>query len=296
MLPHDWRRIRLIVGLTFIGAFGLPLALLRLAGGQESIAEALGTLPLMRILPTRQTSARAAATTTATPTPGPSAVPPTGTSEVRFDPFEGAYVEGVSQLSGGRSMVRIVVPLGVHGEFAATVTVWQTQSYFCFIPAAYTDKLYCIGPALPIGQRATIEVFQLGTDPGLVEPVFSAEFFVYVLLPTPRPPDDEAGPPQFPTLTPTKTGTTVPSPTTIISATPTPPATVPPSATDSPTATDEPPLPTATTEEPTTAPPSDTPVPTVEADTSTPEPTTVPTDEPTPEPPTDVPTEEPTPP
>jgi hypothetical protein len=223
----------------------------------------------------------------------PRVITPTATEGM----FARAYVEGVSTLSSGRSMIRIVVPGGVAGKFTALVPGWSDKPYPCFVPDWYDNRLYCIGDGLPPGAQAEIEVYQ--HYPGLPEPVlvYVTMFQVLSVLASPPPLDHSAElilPPTatlMPTNTPTRTPTPVatPTPTPMPSDTPTPPATALPSATDMPTATDEPPSPTSTPEAPTAAPASDTPVPTAEPDTSTPEPTTEPTKKPTLDLPTQVP-------
>jgi hypothetical protein len=261
------------IAVTLLLALAAPVVILELAVPERPNPLFRGR-PLSAMPSATQVMQEATQMTTAT-VDQTATVTPTAPA-TRGDLFDGAYVEGVSPLAGDRSMVRIIVPLGVKGSYVAIVAVWQPHEFTCLLPEWYTDRLYCIGPRLPAGQRATLELFLLGSDgdPGLL--VFETEFLVMEFLPTPQPTSGKVGPP--PTLTPTATRT--PTPTRTSTPVPTATSTIPPTAT--PTT----PVPSATdtgTEIP--PPPSDTPVPpTPEPDTATPEPPTP--EPPTPEPPT----------
>ncbi len=99
--------------------------------------------------------------------------------------FKGAYIHGVAQLEGGRSMIRLIVPRGVEGQFEAVVMISQPLEYDCFKPNNYEDRLYCYGPAIPFGWEAVIRVFDTSEPPENREAVFEREFLVAGILPTP---------------------------------------------------------------------------------------------------------------
>jgi hypothetical protein len=208
------------------------------------------------------------------------------------DPFLGAYVEGVTQLADGRSMVRIRVPSGVHGEFQAVIAGWGNDTYPCLIPSGHPDRLYCLGNQLVTGVRVSLSLFEIGGGPGRA-PVFLAAFYVQSDLPDPVPGGSDVhgqpGASATPTL-PTSTSTPLPTPTAGATATHTPTSSpVPPTATSAPTSTFAPPTNTLLPPTDTSVPlPSDTPIP---APTDTPIP--VPTDTPVPVP-TDTPVPAPT--
>jgi hypothetical protein len=206
------------------------------------------------------------------------------------DPFLGAYVEGVTQLADGRSMVRIRVPSGVHGEFQAVITGWAKYTYPCLIPSGHPDRLYCLGSPLATGVRVSLSLFEIGGGPGRA-PVFLAAFYVQSDLPTPIPGGSDVHGQPGPSATPTSpTSTPTPLPSSTAGATATPTSTsspVPPTATSAPTNTLAPPTDTLPPPTDTFVPPTDTlPPPT---DTAVP----VPTDTPVPAP-TDTPVPAPT--
>jgi hypothetical protein len=244
------------IAVTLLLALAAPVVILELAVPERPNPLFRGR-PLSAMPSATQVMQEATQMTTAT-VDQTATVTPTAPA-TRGDPFDGAYVEGVSPLAGDRSMVRIIVPLGVKGSYVAIVAVWQPQEFTCLLPEWYTDRLYCIGPRLPAGQRATLELFLLGSDgdPGLL--VFETEFLVMEFLPTPQPTSGKVGPP--PTLTPTATRT--PTPTRTSTPVPTATATIPPTATPTtpvPSATDTATeVPPATATETSPPPPTDTP-------------------------------------
>jgi hypothetical protein len=225
--------------------------------------------------------------------------------------FNGAYVAGVTPLSGDRSMVRVIVPAGAAGDYWAVVRSISEQEFDCFLPEAYQDRIYCIGPRLLRGIKVLLYVFQV-QEGGLGDLlVFETSFFVDVTVATAtqKPSSEGSGSP--PTAIPTNTPTSIPLPSP--TNTPKPPSAtwtsaptatpVPPTNTSVPTHTNTPlPPPTNTPPPPPTdtpePPPTDTPVPPPPPTNTTVPPPPPPTDtpEPPPPPPPDTPVPPPPPP
>ncbi|MEX0787511.1 MAG: hypothetical protein WD040_01805, partial [Anaerolineales bacterium] len=255
-MPLSPKVMAATIAVTLLLALAAPFAILELAAPERPNPLFLGrpfsaTPSATQVLPeaTQMSTATSTATLAATAT--------------RLDPFAGAYVEGVSLMAFGRSMVRIVVPGGLEGSFTATVTAWTEKEFSCFIPPWYPDKLYCIGPALPAGSQAEIKVYKHLDGLSDLQLVFTATFYVLSVLPIPTAVDPGDPPPSLtptstPTSTPTRTPTRTPTPSATVTPTPTatataipptPSATVTPTLTATataipPTPTDPPPTPT----------------------------------------------------
>jgi hypothetical protein len=120
------------------------------------------------------------ATPTTTATPTEILIPNTG-----YD-FSGAYIENVVHLPerGGQTMVTIVVPGVIDGEFFAEVEIEDDSwGYVCVILVESEDHLFCFGPRLPGADDARILVFEeLGAEGGTTL-VFEAEFEVHEFVP-----------------------------------------------------------------------------------------------------------------
>lgn len=160
-------------------------------------------LVVMETLPERMELGTILRTRTATPSPSqtpkplnasataiPMTVTPTMGPTVTDFPvpgadFSGAYVHGVAELEFGRSMIRLVVPAGVEGEYTATVTAENELAYQCFIPNGYSDRIYCFGPRLNLLEVVFIEVRHRAQSGSPEKVVFETEFRVAGSLPTP---------------------------------------------------------------------------------------------------------------
>jgi len=194
--------------------------------------------------------------------------------------FEGAYVDGVVDLPGGRSMIRIIIPRPVNGQYRMEDGFGILRPYECFVPEWYSNRLYCHGSRIARGATILVRVYQYDDQwSGLV---FETQYYVRPIAPTSTPlPNGGAtgpSPPQTPTTTPTATRT----PTRTATPSLTPSATPSPSPTPSLVPTPTPSL-TATETLPPTSTPSPTSTPTPEPPSETPTPTE------TPIPPTDTP-------
>ncbi len=153
-------------------------------------------------------------------TPTPSAtpteliIPNTG-----FD-FSKAYIDNVVHLpeGGGRTMVTIVVPGFLDGEFFADVIIGtDSWDYECVMIEGRDDHLYCFGDTLPGTDEALILVYEVLKETGESVLVYDAEFEVAEFVPTktntPRGPNPTAQDTSTPTTTSTPAPTDTPLPT-----------------------------------------------------------------------------------
>lgn len=192
--------------------------------------------------PSSTPSSTPSETPTPSPTPTEILIPTTG-----YD-FSLAYIKNVVHLpeAGGRTMVTIVVPGTLEGDFFGQVEIqpdfWQ---YECVMLAGSEDHLFCFGDRLPESDDAIIRVFERLEERGDPVMVFEAEFEVFKLMPTKT--NTPAGPRPTARDTSTPTATPTPPPT----STPTPTNTPPPTATFTP---GPPPSPQATPITPTATP------------------------------------------
>ena len=157
-------------------------AILTIACGTGA-AEPSVTAEPTKLQPTEQTpipSEPPTATSSPTPTSTwtPTSLPRATSTPVPLHDLSGGSVLGVSFLSGARLMVSLTFTESLDGEFRALV---GGKDFACLILDQYPDRLYCIGPELPQGSEAFIEVLRI--DFG--EPVFEATFSVPLLPPTP---------------------------------------------------------------------------------------------------------------
>jgi hypothetical protein len=195
-------------------------------------------------------------TPTPTITPTPSATPtPTALTLDFSDAFISEVVHIVE--NGPKTLVKIVVPGGVEGDFHAVVEiVLQSWDYTCITTEESDDHLFCVGGRLPETNQAVLQVFQVLDEDDDSILVYETLFEVppYIPATATRTPKSGGGPPPPPqntaTPTPTPTITNTPSPTltptNTATASLTPTATVTPSIT--PTFTDVPPWASATPE------------------------------------------------
>ncbi len=261
MSPSD-KFVRLfIVGVSLLFSGSLPILIGRLSAGQEEVDSA----PLRDRAPTvTDTPVRSHVPVGAAPTSTSRASlatkPPTETP----DPFQRAHVDGVTQLADGRSMIRLIVPGLIVGEYDAIVTVWRPQQFDCFIPDDSVHRLYCVGPHLPYGIEGLIEIIDMENPSQDGAPIVSLSFVVQqvAMTATDPPPDRRPAPPPSTkrptsTLAATAPATSTPTATQASSLTITPTVTLPPST---PTPTEEEaPDPTETPEPTKTTEPTDTP-------------------------------------
>ena len=147
-------------------------------------------------------------TFTSSPTPTELFIPNTG-----YD-FSNAYIDNVVHLpeGGGRTMVTIVVPGNLNGEFYAEVLIESDSwDYKCVMIEGSEDHLFCFGDRLPGTDEALILVYEVLEESGESVLVYEAEFEVVEFVPTkthtPVPPRTTA------TNTPTPTNTLSPLPT-----------------------------------------------------------------------------------
>ena len=234
------RPLWVVIGFTLLLAMAGPYLLLNTYLGDNPpknrallAGELASATPVPRAAPTERPSPTTTTTAHAISTLTPTAMAP-GSN------FDGAYVSGVTWLDSGDTMVRIVVPNGVAGDYHAEVATSRTLEYACLIPEGYEDRIYCIGSRLTRGATATIQVYHRASPERLV---FVSEFLAFEVLPTPTatptPGANSAFSSGTPTLAPTpspsSSGTPTPSPTLSASQTATPLSS--PSATPSPTST-----------------------------------------------------------
>ena len=99
--------------------------------------------------------------------------------------FSSAYVHGMVNLTGNRTMIRLVVPDGISGNFMAVIIGWSELHYECFIPEAYNNRLYCHGPGLPNGTTTTIKVFRMNNGIPEETIIFEETFLVSIIDPPP---------------------------------------------------------------------------------------------------------------
>ncbi len=173
----------------------------------------------------------------------------------RIDPFVGAYVEGVSELLSGGSMVRLALQTAAPGRYLAYIETETVGRYSCLHPGGRLDRIVCVGAALVEGATARLRLIRIGKSTLDQTLVFATEFVVqHALLPPAEtlPPDgtDASEPPQVSTPTP------------VVSQTPTP---TPPATLEDPTRTPRPsntPRPTNTHRPDNTPRSSNTPKPT----------------------------------
>ena len=277
------RPLWVVIGFTLLLAMAGPYLLLNTYLGDNPpknrallASELASATPVPRAAPTERPSPTTTTTAHAISTLTPTAMAP-GSN------FDDAYVSGVTWLDSGDTMVRIVVPNGVAGDYHAEVATSRPLEYACLIPEGYEDRIYCIGSRLTRGATATIQVYHRASPERLV---FVSEFLAFEVLPTPTatptPGANSAFSSGTPTLAPTpspsSSGTPTPSPTLSASQTATPLSS--PSATPSPTSTLIGSTPTATPVAPSATPPSTSLIPIPTQTPSATSPTPAPTDDP----------------
>ena len=153
--------------------------------------------------------------------------------------FSKAFIDNVVHLpeGGGRTMVTIVVPGVLDGEFHAEVLIGSDSwDYQCVILVGSEDHLFCFGDRLPETDEAVIRVFEIFEESEESVLVFEAQFSVYEFVPTKT--NTPSAPRHTSTITPTPTNTGTPSLTPTNTYTPTLPPPAPPEETPiTPTAT-----------------------------------------------------------
>ena len=275
------RPLWVVIGFTLLLAMAGPYLLLNTYLGDNPpknrallAGELASATPVPRAAPTERPSPTTTTTAHAISTLTPTAMAP-GSN------FDGAYVSGVTWLDSGDTMVRIVVPNGVAGDYHAEVATSRTLEYACLIPEGYEDRIYCIGSRLTRGASATIHVYHRASPERLV---FVSEFLVAEVLQTatatPKPDAKSAFTSGTLTLTPvpsaSSSGTPTPTPSGSQTATPI----SSPSATPLPTSTLIGPTPTATPVASSATPPSTSLIPIPTQTPSATSPTPAPTDDP----------------
>ena len=100
--------------------------------------------------------------------------------------FRGAYVSGVEYLSNGSSMLEIIVPAGVEGDYTAVVAASESLEFQCVILHHYTDRLYCIGERLQEGTQVNVRIFRIDEGRGSQDMVFEANYTIGEFVPPPQ--------------------------------------------------------------------------------------------------------------
>ena len=231
---------QIIIAILFVTAVAIPVYFISDAYIER---EDLAVLARVEVMPTvtptptetpifpptwtPRPSSTPSSTPTETPTPAATPteilIPTTG-----YD-FSLAYIKNVVHLpeAGGRTMVTIVVPGTLEGDFLAQVEIqpdfWQ---YECVMLAGSEDHLFCFGDRLPESDDAIIQVFERLEESGESIMVFEAEFEVFKLMPTktntPQAPRATATLTPTPTITPAPTNAFTPTPTSTIGPPPSP--------------------------------------------------------------------------
>lgn len=191
--------------------------------------------PIAVLPPVWTSTATVTVTSTVTVSPTPTATPTATPSSNAFD-FSEAFISSVfHQQNGLKTVITIVVPGGIAGEFRAAIEIGlQDWDYPCVVSGDSGDELLCLGDRLPQSNQAYIELFQtLQTGE---EMVFEALFSVPVYFPPTATNTRRPGATKPPANTPTPSNT----PTATFTATVTPSNTSPPTNTPPPTNTSPP--------------------------------------------------------
>jgi len=211
---------------------GPQIAMTGLGETETSVPEAIRGLPATWT-PILTVPARTTVTPTPTTTPGSSVT-------LSYD-FSEAFVSEVVHLDENRprTMVKIVVPGVLVGEYEAKVEIGTTQwDYVCLMLEESLDYLFCVGDRLPATSLASIQVFQIvdgAEDPILVfDDIFAVPPFLAATPTKTQRPASTPKPKNTPTKTPTATSTLVPASTTAPTATCPPQPTAPPWASPTP--------------------------------------------------------------
>ena len=222
---------RLVIAFAFMVAVAIPVyfianayrgrengPLIALTGLRETEtpiptpipASILGLPATWTAVPTITARSTVTPTLTATPSPTPT---------LPYDFAEG-FIDEVVHIyeNGPRTMVKIVVPGVLAGEYEATVEIGATQwDYVCLILEESQDHLFCVGGRLPSRSLALIQVFQIvgdGEDSPLVfEETFSVPPFLLATATKTKRPASTSKPKNTPTLTNTPLPTDPPPPT-----------------------------------------------------------------------------------
>lgn len=241
------------IALTLFLALIFPILILELAAPERSDLSFVGVThnatPTTTQIPT-ESPRPSTATALGSATAKPSA---TATLRISASLFEGAYIDGIAVLTGGRSMIRIILQGPIQGQYRMEAGSGILRPYECFIPETYVNRLYCYGPGIPRGASIVVRVYE--GDTGTV-PVFEATHLVGIFVPSSSPKSLSGGPAPTSTMTaafaltptltstptdiPTYTLTPTQSPITNPSPTPTE-SPIPPTETTSPTDTPHPP-------------------------------------------------------
>lgn len=233
---------RLAVAFAFMVAVAIPvyfianayrdretgplIAMTGLGETETDVPEAIRGLPATWT-PIHTPTAIATVALTPTTTPSPPGI------LLGYD-FSEAFVTEVIHLAENtpRTMVKIVVPGVLVGEYEAKVEIGTTQwDYVCLMLEESVDHLFCVGGRLPSRSLALIEVFQIVGGGEELILVFEDTFAVPpYLAPTPtktRRPASTQKPANTSTPKPPATATCPPKPIPPPWASPTPPGNPP---------------------------------------------------------------------
>ncbi len=154
------------------------------------------------------------ATSTVTPmvefTPVPTLPPPSAVELIPVSGFSNATIKEVVHIENGhQTLIKILTPEELAGQFFAEVEVlWSRWEYVCTVFEQNSKYLFCFGGRLPATTQAVIRVHQLMDEYGSSTLVFSTDFAVPELVPTPTnppgiPPSQEPAPTNTPEIFPT---------------------------------------------------------------------------------------------
>jgi len=156
------------------------------------------------------------ATQTATPqveaSPVPTLPPPAAVELIPVSGFSNAIIMEVVHIENGdQTLIKILTPEELEGQFFAEVeALWSRWTYACTVFEQNSKYLFCFGGRLPVTTQAVIHVHQLMDEYGSSTLVFSTDFAVPELVPTPTNPP---GPQDTPTIEPPPLDTPTPKPT-----------------------------------------------------------------------------------
>ena len=125
------------------------------------------------------------------------ASPSVGGATIPGADFTGAYILEVRKLSSSRTMLRILVPAGVVGDYRAEVALEETSDFQCVVLEDRTNELFCIGPMLPTG-NANISIYHLNDRDDSSFLVFEVSYFIVEDTIIPGPVFPEPVPPVVP--------------------------------------------------------------------------------------------------
>ena len=147
------------------------------------------------------------ATNTVTPTV---AAPPSAVELIPVSGFSDATINEVVHIENGhQTLIKILTSEELAGQFFAEVeALWSRWTYACTVFEQNSKYLFCFGGRLPVTTQAVIHVHKTMDEYGSSTLVFSSDFAVPELLPTPTkppaiPPSQEPAPTNTPEIFPT---------------------------------------------------------------------------------------------